>query len=286
VPIVANWVRAYIIVMLGHLSDNRIAHGVDHLIYGWVFFGFVMLLMFWIGQRWREDDHAAPAPAPAGAIARPAREPWAVLAGVMLATALWPLAQLAILRLDAAAAPQLGSLQVEGWQAAEGGLTDWQPDYRNPPAMLHRSFRQGGAAAGLYVGYYRDQNHGNKLVTSTNSLVSSSDQRWVRSGGGTQSVDFAGTEVSARRTILRGPDGERLLVWHWYWINGRPTASDHWAKVHTALSRLLGRGDDSAVVMVYAPLEAGRANSEALARFAREAAPSIERLLRETRERR
>ena len=44
VPIVANWLRAYMIVMLGYLSDNRIAIGVDHIIYGWLFFGLVMLV--------------------------------------------------------------------------------------------------------------------------------------------------------------------------------------------------------------------------------------------------
>ncbi|WP_370657018.1 archaeosortase/exosortase family protein, partial [Klebsiella pneumoniae] len=38
-PLVANWLRAYMIVMLGHLSDNQLATGVDHVIYGWVFFG-------------------------------------------------------------------------------------------------------------------------------------------------------------------------------------------------------------------------------------------------------
>ena len=37
VPIIANWLRAYMIVMLGHLSNNRLAVGVDHLIYGWIF---------------------------------------------------------------------------------------------------------------------------------------------------------------------------------------------------------------------------------------------------------
>jgi exosortase A len=55
VPIVANWMRAYIIVMLGHLSGNKIATGVDHLIYGWLFFRLVMMLLFWIGGRWRES---------------------------------------------------------------------------------------------------------------------------------------------------------------------------------------------------------------------------------------
>ena len=39
VPVIANWMRAYMIVMIGHLSGNKLAVGVDHLIYGWVFFG-------------------------------------------------------------------------------------------------------------------------------------------------------------------------------------------------------------------------------------------------------
>ena len=63
VPIVANWMRAYMIVMLGHLSGNRLAVGADHLIYGWVFFGVVMVLLFWIGARWREDEVPLPVPA-------------------------------------------------------------------------------------------------------------------------------------------------------------------------------------------------------------------------------
>src|SRR5687768_1518128 len=57
VPIVANGIRAYLIVMTGHLSDMQLAVGIDHLVYGWVFFGFVMLVLFWIGSFWREDEN-------------------------------------------------------------------------------------------------------------------------------------------------------------------------------------------------------------------------------------
>jgi exosortase/archaeosortase family protein len=56
VPIVANWLRAYMIVMIGHLSGNTLAVGVDHLIYGWVFFGVVIMIMFMIGARWSEPQ--------------------------------------------------------------------------------------------------------------------------------------------------------------------------------------------------------------------------------------
>ena len=58
VPVIANWLRAYMIVMIGHLSGNKLAVGVDHLIYGWVFFGIVIMAMFAIGARWSENAPA------------------------------------------------------------------------------------------------------------------------------------------------------------------------------------------------------------------------------------
>ncbi len=42
-----------------------------------------------------------------------------------------------------------------------------------------------------------------------------------------------------------------MLVWHVYWINGRPMTSAWQARVRGALERLQGRGDDAALVLVY-----------------------------------
>jgi hypothetical protein len=53
------------IVMLGHLSGNTIAVGVDHLLYGWLFFGVVVMLMFYVGGRWSEPDAQRQARQPA-----------------------------------------------------------------------------------------------------------------------------------------------------------------------------------------------------------------------------
>ncbi len=67
VPIVANGRRAYGIVMIAHLSDFRLAVAVDHVVYGWVFFGFVTLVLLLLGASFRErgapDWQAVPVPA-------------------------------------------------------------------------------------------------------------------------------------------------------------------------------------------------------------------------------
>ena len=55
-PIVANGVRAYGIVAIAHYSDMKYATGADHLVYGWLFFGVVIMLMFWIGGFFADKD--------------------------------------------------------------------------------------------------------------------------------------------------------------------------------------------------------------------------------------
>jgi len=60
VPILANSMRAFMIVMLGHFSGNKIATGVDHLVYGWLFFGIVMFALFSIGGWLKKYDTVPP----------------------------------------------------------------------------------------------------------------------------------------------------------------------------------------------------------------------------------
>ena len=77
VPVGANFLRAYGIMMIAHLTDGRVAAGVDHLVYGWVFFSAVMLLLLWIGGRFADlkwdaaSVPAAPQPAPVAAAPAP-----------------------------------------------------------------------------------------------------------------------------------------------------------------------------------------------------------------------
>lgn len=272
VPIVANWMRAYMIVMLGHLSDNRIATGVDHLVYGWVFFGVVILLMFVIGARWAEPDEAAPAPAPGVPGMAPAASGWsqalpaALLVGVALAVT-WPhLAAVAVQRAESSLPPRLSLPEAlhDGWSASPHPVSDWAPGFSNPSLAASRSYARAGSVAGLYVGYYRQQGPERKLVSSSNTLVGSAKESgWIVVASGARSVTLGEGSTTVRTARLRGParttagTPQRLLVWQLYWVNGRLVASDSRAKIEGAVSRLLGRGDDGAVLLFYAPYVEG-----------------------------
>ena len=151
VPIVANWLRAYMIVMIGHLSNNKLAVGVDHLIYGWIFFGVVMLLLFWVGSFWREKT----SPAPTGLLRRfpsarasspaPGRTLFAAALAAALAAGLWVPIQASIDREDRAAVPAVAVIADDnGWASSGNAFADWKP-------ALQRLCR--GDAAGVSQGW-------------------------------------------------------------------------------------------------------------------------------------
>jgi exosortase A len=294
VPVVANWLRAYLTVMLGHLSNNKLAVGADHLVYGWLFFGIVIVLMFAIGARWSEPEAGdEPARIAGSETPSPARPPWRVVAATSLIALSPHLAVQAIARMDPPGQPSIAPIAMTGaWQPVEDGMAGWRPAFKGAATELVRTYSAGqGRDVGLYIGYYRHQNYERKLISSDNALVTSMDRQWSQTASGSQTLDVAGTPVEFRTARLRGspsPDGpadKRLVVWQTYWISGTLTASDPRAKAISALHRLLGRGDDAALVIVYAPEAEGEGEANAAIKdFLRTNLASIEAQLNKTRE--
>ena len=259
VPVIANGLRAYMIVMIAHLSNMKLALGVDHYIYGWVFFGLVMLLLFWIGAFWREDLPQAkdgePAAMPANAAPIPVRRiALATLAAVGIA-AVWP-GYTAYLKSHV---PLPVSIKLEvpaanGWRADPAPLSDWQPDYKGSDTILTQTYRKGSKAVSLYIGYYPHQHEGAELVTSTNVIVRQKHPVWNNVGESKRAVTVGSQPLQIVQTKLRSPT-LRLLVWNWNRIGDISTVNAYFAKLLEAKARLLGQRDDAAAIILSSPYD-------------------------------
>jgi len=283
VPILANGLRAYMIVMIGHLSGMKYAVGVDHLIYGWVFFGFVMLLLFWIGSFWREDDRPVPV------VAQPDATPAAVSASrpmlpaallVLSVAAVWPAYSY---WLGQRALPDMPVLQVEvggGWQPRDV-FTDWVPHWIGADRQLRQSYTRDGSDIMLELNYYATQRQEAELISSQNFMIPQIDPIWSNVGEGIATVDIAGEERKVRQARMRGRAGQRLLVWQWNLVNQQPIVSDHKAKLLLALDRVSLERDDGLSVLIATPYEDTDIQTAAatLARFAADMEPAIARTL-------
>ncbi len=283
VPIVANWLRAYIIVMLGHLTNNRLATGVDHFIYGWVFFGIVMLLMFWIGSFWR-DANVGPDRTPAGASLTPATAGSgatrvALAAGaVMIAAFVWrPLTAAIDARPEAGRARPLASIApTAGWHEAPPISPIWTPHFEGSRSQLQQWFAHGDGTVGIFLAFYAGQSRGHELIEYRNDLVVTDDKTWKQTGSGRAEVRW-GDDVIAVNTADLVAAGQQLTARAWYWVDGRHTPSAGVAKALLARSRLLQRPDYSALIVIYTGHDEGgaRRDAELLDRFSADMAAPI-----------
>jgi EpsI family protein len=276
--------------MIGHFSGMELATGVDHLIYGWLFFGLVMFLMFWIGSFWRQDG----APLPAAPIARAsaagpaaAGRLGAMVLAVIALSVLWPAFASYSDRANFNRKPvRLDPIAVR-WPSAPP-FASWKPSYMAPDAEFSGVFRAQGATVAqpvsLTVLYYRNQNRDKALISSINRLAGWKDP-WLETASARRTETIGGRALVLRESTMHGPTGS-MLVWHWLWVDQQHAASDYAGKLLQARAKLLFHGDDGAVVMVAAPYSDKPDEARtALRAFLTENAKAIDSALTATRER-
>ena len=277
VALLANWLRAWGIVMLGHLSDMRIATGVDHLIYGWGFFGVVMFLLFWLGSRWTEaplpgsaaagrvphdidGTDGGPAARNAGASRSISRVATTSIAGALVIAA-WVGVSGHLQSRDSPAlnlvsvTGRLSGFEVSGVEGGSGAAGVYAPGYGGARQALRLRSTQTDAFA--WIGAYEHQGDAEEMIQHANSVRPRSMSEW-------RIVEQQAFAPSATRSpvaeYLLESQGERILVWRSYVVDGRSTASDSRAKLLTAWRVARGAGDRSMVLVLWTALGDGAAS--------------------------
>lgn len=243
-PIVANSLRAYGVVMLGHLSNMKYGVGVDHLYYGWIFFGIVMLLLFWLGSFW--EDGQAKQGGNEEHRQEPSVSPWSpsclVTVLVMLVlVALGPLVSWSMLR--ASTSMDLAELQTPeagvSWVASSHHDWNWLPHQPGADQVLENYYHRGTDTAGLFLYQYLTQQQGVELVAGA--------QPWTSGGEGwhLRQRDMVNITLDRGKRTLRVQEalissGQRhLLIWSWYRVDGQYTSNPYLAKLYEARQQLL-----------------------------------------------
>ena len=252
-PVVANGVRVYGIVMIAHLSDHQLAVDADHLVYGWVFFAVVTVSFLAIAMAFRETDdthdHAfRPARPPVqGSRAIGTRGIASAAAAAILLSAAAPVYS-HVMRADDGAAALVWQPDRDPWTATAGS-PGWQPRFAGADQQILRTYTNGEKPVDIYIALYGSQRHGKEVVNEMNTFADG--KTWTSVGGGSGAAVVGSETVSIRYARLRSPETRRL-VWYWYWIDGSLTANPVMAKLYEARARLKGGSGAAAVVAVAA----------------------------------
>jgi len=253
VPILANGLRAYMIVMIGHLSDMKLATGVDHIIYGWLFFGLVMLLLFYIGSFWQDQSAGDADQTEAGEIILVSPKSHILLTGAItfIGIAMWPLAATELhARQSIKASIPAALLQNLPVEAGAAPVWSWEPLFKGVMAAEKRSVGADGQVVGIYFANFGDESQGGELINSQNTLISKDQLGWKIIDDSLRSMDWPAQPTKVEEVVITNGQ-QYLLVLRWYRIGQTNTANRYYAKWLQLLKRLSGDASPEVMAVLY-----------------------------------
>ncbi len=244
-PIFANGIRAFGTIYAAHLTSVEAATGFDHIIYGWFFFAFVMVIVMgvaWpffdrrIGDKWLS---AIPT-----AIGKPRAA--LSLAGAALGIILLPVVwNGTVIAAGRHPLPKSVALpQVPGWAAGpRNEQYPWTPRFDGADHKLIGHYRNAkGETIDLAIALYGWQAEGRKIVGFAQGAVDPTS-KWSWSANIAAPAGAKGERLVAPGKIER----EALTF---YVLGPGATGDAMTVKLRTLRARLLGGDQGAAVVIV------------------------------------
>ena len=277
VPLLANAVRAYGIVMIAHLSEYRYALGIDHFIYGWVFFGLVIAILFWVGSLFSDVDEGAGVPPPvrSGPVV-PGRRVWTMLA-LALSVAMAPRLLLSALDSTRPMAAPIALPQMAGWRGPE--LIDADLGSKFPGADQHltgRYTRADGRTVTVDVIYYGHPGGTGELANQTNAVFDV--KTWKQLSYDRHELVAAAQLGAANEVLVRDLAGDESLLWYWYDAQGEKSARSLTVKLAEMRARVAGRNDGGALLVFRSKYDDSGAAASALNALIATGAFALERM--------
>jgi len=259
VPVIANGFRAFGTIWAADLTSVEAATGIDHIVYGWVFFALVMAGVMAIGWRWfdRAPDDPAFDPTKLQATSRH-RTDLAVATTLVLATvAAFPVWSAAVASRAQPLPAHIDLPDIAGWHRVPVSTrAPWTPYYPGANHYLFGRYADAtGAQVDMSITVFGSQHEGKELIAYGTGVLREED-RWVRVA---DLPEIAGGSVM--RITAPGPV-ERIVA-TWYRVGDTTTQDETLVKIETMKARLLG-GPQRAVAI---HLSVEGADARPIARF-------------------
>ncbi|MGI0116724.1 exosortase A [Zooshikella sp. RANM57] len=256
-PIVANGIRAWGIIMIAYYSNMKYAVGVDHILYGWVFFGIVMLLLFWIGGKFADNpitlqsttntteaDQTLPKGDSRFSVSQDVVQPiekqhWRMLVWLTVIIICIPI--LTLLNQPSAVSQVAFTLpeKVANWQLTKKQPINWKPTF-STPHTTHVTYQNDVTDQSLFLfsAHYTGGERDIELVSYANQLFD--DDNWKILSQQVRSIEIAEKTYSFYEYVVEH-DGQRRLLWSWYVLNNKVMTNIYLIKLYQAYGKLTGQ---------------------------------------------
>jgi EpsI family protein len=257
--LIANWLRAYLTILTGHLTNMRWGPGREHVTFGWILFGIIIGLLFWICAKWADTEDSDEAsnttrtehiPLPENSESNKHH-----VQKISISAAISPLFTVTAIAIIVAvqfastgvfrSSPEMDETiraQISRELLSSDGAS-FKPEFSGYRSKIEGQITDG---VQLYIAYYANQTEGFEIVSSENRIIQENGD-WISLSNNLHTVEnTAPQELKVREAIVQRGNSQ-FLVWYWYTTSRSETTSPFQLKLDTLKTTLTGQGDRAAL---------------------------------------
>lgn len=239
-PVIFNWARIYILILIGHLSNMESSLMKDHEMFGWYLYAVSLipwfLLVRWLSNKEQEEDIEE------SNNTIKATYPKLFISIVIILIASAPafifyfknteLNTLTSINTVKASMPWLGPIQTNSWK----------PDYRGATLELNQLYigSENNSDISLHINYYGRQSQGKELINELNNITESDNITHKRN------IAFNSHQIIE---LTFEKDKTKRLVWYWFQVDNKATTKPIIVKLLQFKELTTGRSRSSLIAL-------------------------------------
>jgi EpsI family protein len=263
--LIVNWIRVFVVILAGHLTNMSHSFVTDHADFGWWLFAFTLIPIFWFGGylvRKEEKTVRRQEPPDLKIQNDTAHNVYIinsstkfVFSALLIFTLIFPLSgfylkernrQILDSPLIDLQAPKPSGQWSGPYEVQQNNV---QPVFQGSDREVIASYMKDGNEAILYMAQYLFQEQGKELIAEYNRPYNPSIWRPV-SNGKRQIKLHDGSIIETQEIIIKNEQGKTQILWYWYSIAGINTVSPVEAKILQMRDMLLRNRSGSNVILL------------------------------------
>lgn len=249
-PVLANIVRVYGIILIAYWTDMEYAAGADHLIYGWFFFAFVIVVLLAIGELFRkyegkqqeqETEKVIISNISVNGVAN-----IVAVCGILTLAIFWShmISERAFKSYPVNSSTSKGYSEDIGSECFD--VMGWSPVLSKPDYVKVTQSHQSSGCNAIYVEAHFSGT-GNELVSGLHRLYD--PEGWSREYDEVVEVMIGEESLSLNALKITSLSGKQIYVVRWYTINDRVFTRDINAKLYQIMQVLSGEPTAGSMVI-------------------------------------
>ncbi|MEK7265767.1 MAG: exosortase A [Pseudomonadota bacterium] len=243
----ANWLRAYLVVIVATVTDRRIGVGPEHVLLGWVFYSALIIGMIVLARRFADKIAV---PQSMTKTAAPSRRPAkaALLLGIVVVStaALYDAAVLSAN--DTKIGPmEPPMLHARGFNNT-GATTIWGAYAPKADMISTNDYRSETAVLMVSHAYFTHDRDGAEIGGGDTRAADGSN--WRRLSVSPETMTFIDASRRVKIEALEDTAGRKIDVATLYWLGDKTYVSPAALKLAIAARKLTGRPTEGGVIFV------------------------------------